>query len=253
LDVWLKIDTGMGRLGISPDEVSVALTRLKALAPGVRSIRLMTHFANADRPDDPATHEQLARFGHVIGEWTGDVSLANSAAIMRWPSCAKPSSQLRYAGENWVRPGLMLYGVAPVAPDPHARYTLRPAMSFETQVLAVKTIARGRPVGYGGDWRAARDTRLGIIAVGYGDGYPWQKTVATSVQIGRRKVPLVGRISMDLVTVDLTDAPEAGVGARVVLWGGEPSVSEVARLAGRIPYELLCGVSARVPRQLVDA
>jgi alanine racemase len=212
----------------------------------------MTHFANADRPEDPTTIEQLECFGSAIGEWTGDVSLSNSAAIMGWPMCAKPSSQLHYAGENWVRPGLMLYGVAPVASDLRSSNLLRPAMFFETRVLAVKSIGRGRPVGYGGDWRAARDTRLGILAAGYGDGYPWQKSVATSVRIGQRTAPLVGRVSMDLVAVDLTDAQDAGVGARVILWGDEPSVSEVAGLAGRIPYDLLCGVSPRVPRRYVE-
>jgi alanine racemase len=249
VDVWLKIDTGMGRLGIAPDETPMALARLKGIAARVRAIRAMSHFASADYPDDPTTREQQDCFAAAIGDWPGDVSLANSAAIIHWPETTRHSAGLRYAGENWVRPGLMLYGVAPAVTEMKTPLHLLPAMSFETRLIAVKRIARGRRVGYGGDWRADRDTRLGIAAAGYGDGYPWQHTEATMVRVGGQPARVVGRISMDLITIDLTDLPDAQVGDRVVLWGDAPSVEDVAGFSGRISYELLCGVSPRVDRR----
>jgi alanine racemase len=247
LGIWLKIDTGMGRLGIEPQVTSAAIA---SLAPRASSLRLMTHLASADLCDEPTTSEQLDRFGHAIGHWHGDVSIANSAAILRWPDTMRCSSRLEYAGENWVRPGLMLYGISPLPGESPQSVGLVPVMSFETRLIAVRQLARGARVGYGGDWRAERDSVIGVAAAGYADGYPWHVARGTPALVGGRIVPVVGRVSMDMITVDLTGIPPPQLGDRVVLWGDAPPLAEIARQAGTIPYELLAGMSPRVVRQV---
>lgn len=248
LSVWLKIDSGMGRLGIAPGDITRAVATLRAMPAVDGDPVLMTHFASADELDNPATAAQLDRFADAIGDWPGDVSIANSAGILGWPNAIKSGARLRYAGRNWIRPGLMLYGVSPFAGQRPADAGLLPVMSFEARLIAVREIPQGARVGYGGEWRAARDSRIGVVNAGYADGYPWRIPGGTQVSVAGANAPVVGRISMDMISVDLTDVPDAGIGDRVTLWGDEPQVAELAALAGTTPYELLTGVGSRVER-----
>lgn len=247
MDLWLKVDTGMGRLGIEPAAVAPAHRRLQRWLAGRGTLRLMTHLASADVVDDAATAAQLAQFAALARDWSGEVSVANSAGILRWPLARSPAG----AG-NWVRPGLMLYGASPLPGTPAAALGLSPAMSFETRLIAVRRLPRGRRVGYGGDWQAARDSVVGVAAAGYADGYPWHHPHATAVLVGGRRAPVIGRVSMDMISIDLTDLPPAQPGDRVVLWGDGLPVEEVAAHAATIPYELLAGMSPRVARVAGD-
>lgn len=236
LRVWLKLDSGMHRLGLAPAEYLRALTRLMDLL-GPRALTLMTHLACADEPNDPATAAQLALFGRITAGLNLEKSIANSAAILAWPQ----------THTDWVRPGLMLYGVSPFADRSAKEFGLVPVMTLKSRVIAVKSVTAGSTVGYGGSWTAPRPTRLGIVAAGYGDGYPREVGFGTQVLVEGRRVPLVGRVSMDMLTVDLTDFPECQVGSEVTLWGEGLPVEEIAYQAGTIPYTLMCRVAARVP------
>jgi len=248
LTVWLKIDSGMGRLGIAPGDTAQSIARLRDCKAAAGDPVLMTHFASADEPDNPATDEQLKCFGDAIGAWQGDVSIANSAGILGWPNALTQGEGLRYAGRNWIRPGLMLYGVSPFAGQRPSDAGLQPAMTFEAHVMTIRAIPRGARVGYGGEWQAERDSRIGVVNVGYADGYPWRMPVGTPVGIAGTQAPVVGRISMDMISVDLTDVPATKTGERVTLWGDAPDVAELAARAGTSPYELLTGVGNRVER-----
>jgi alanine racemase len=250
VSVWLKIDSGMGRLGLAPAQADVAIERLRDCPAVIGDPVLMTHLARADETDHPATSEQLRVFGETIGDWGGDVSIANSAGILAWPETLKTGPHLKYAGDNWVRPGLMLYGVSPFADRSPEELGLVPVMTFEARLIAVRDIEAGDRVGYGGDWLAARDSRIGVIDAGYADGYSWRIPSGAPVRVGGTVVPVVGRISMDMISVDLTDAPDATVGDRVVLWGDEPGVADLAARAGTAVYELLTGVGNRVQRRM---
>lgn len=247
-DLWLKVDSGMGRLGIEPSEVGRILPRLQGWLSGRGTVRLMTHLAAADDAASDQTAGQLAAFRALAGGWPGDISVANSAAILQWPATTATPS----AAGNWIRPGLMLYGVSPLPGRSAQSLGLRPVMSFETRLIAVKRLARGRRVGYGGDWQAARDSVVGVAAAGYADGYPWHVARSTQVLVGGRRAPVIGRVSMDMISIDLTDLPGAAPGDRVVLWGDELPVEEVAGHAATISYELLAGMSPRVIRQVED-
>jgi len=241
--LWLKIDTGMHRLGFAPDQAGEVRARVERgnLAHG--PLRYMTHLASADEPDGmPDTAEQIRQFKALTRDWPGERSIANSAGVIDWPE----------SHEQWIRPGIMLYGVTPFA-DRHGRDVgLRPAMTVSTELIATKSVAKGGRVGYGGGWSAPHDMPLGVAAIGYGDGYPWHVANGTPVLVNGRPSRVVGRVSMDMITVDLSDHPEARVGDEVILWGesgqGEAAlpVETVARHAGTIPYELLCGVTRRV-------
>lgn len=234
--IWLKIDTGMHRLGIDPDTFADSLNALRSCA-GVRPpVRLMTHLANADDPADPMSAEQIALFDALTRGVEGERSIANSAGVLRWPA----------SHADWVRPGLMLYGASPIRNESPDAFGLEPVMTLETELIAVKTARAGARVGYGGIWRAERDTRLGVAAVGYGDGYPLAISSGTPVLVNETRAPTVGRVSMDMITIDLEDCPQARVGDRVVLWGRGLPVDEVAPLADTSVYELLCNVSQRV-------
>lgn len=248
VSVWLKIDTGMGRLGIAPSDFTAALELLRASPAVAGDPVLMTHFRSADEPGNPATTEQLERFGQLIGDWDGDVSIANSAGILGWPESLSPGPRLRYAGRNWIRPGLMLYGVSPFAGQSPGDAGLQAVMTLQARLIAVRDTPAGSRVGYGGDWQAQRDSRIGVINLGYADGYPWRMPAGTPVGIADATAPVVGRISMDMVTVDLTDLPSANVGDTVTLWGAEPHVAELAARVGSSPYELLTGVGNRIER-----
>jgi alanine racemase len=238
--LWIKIDTGMNRLGFRPDEFAAALRRVQRLQPTPLEIRLLTHLARADDRDDAVTREQLTRFKEATRGLDYTVSIANSAGLFGNVSL----------GCDWVRPGLVLYGASPFADKSGRELGLLPVMSLETSVIAVRRVPHGETVGYGGTWRAGRDSRVAIVAAGYGDGLARGLPSGTPVVIDGQRAPLVGRVSMDMIAVDVTDLQSVHVGTPVVLWGDELPVEEVARHAGTIPYELLCGVSQRVPLEL---
>ncbi len=234
--VWLKIDTGMNRLGFKPGKVAGALQRLQACEAVRKPLTLVTHLANADDRDDAATRAQLELFGQLTRGVAGERSIANSAGVLGWEA----------AREGWVRPGLMLYGVSPFADQSGEQVGLEPVMRLETMIIAVKDIDAGERVGYGGVWTAQRPTRLAIAAAGYGDGYPRNTASGAPVLVNGRRASLAGRVSMDMIAIDVTDLPAVAVGETVRLWGPGVPVEQVASAAGTIPYELLCGVSQRV-------
>lgn len=245
VDVWLKIDTGMHRLGFAPEQVLAAWRCLQAL-PGVRSVGLVTHFAQADEPDAQQTAQQIEVFRSLqqaLQKEAGLVipdSLANSAGILAWPT----------AQGRWVRPGIMLYGSSPFRDRSAAELDLRPVMTLRSRLIAIRELKAGEPVGYGGTWVASRDTRIGVVGIGYGDGYPRHAANGTPVLLNGVRVPLAGRVSMDMITVDLGDTP-AAIGDACVLWGEGLPADEVAAMAGTISYELFCKVTPRVQRFLI--
>ena len=239
LKIWVKLDTGMHRLGFPPAELGAVLARLRGL-PGVEVAGVLSHLACADDPADPATPGQLARLRAAVrGTWQGPLSLANSAGVAAWPDTHL----------DWVRPGIMLYGASPLAGRGAADLGLRPAMTLEGELIAVNRLGKGDRVGYGGTWTCPEDMPVGVVACGYGDGYPRHAATGTPVLVGGRRVPVAGRVSMDMITVDLRPAPDARPGDRVVLWGEGLPVDDVAACAGTISYELLTGVTRRVPRE----
>jgi len=237
LHVWLKVDSGMHRAGFSPDAVSAAHKRLTQ-NPSVASITLMTHFARSDEPLSDATAKQVEVFDQATLGLAGDRSLCNSGGILAWPA----------AKRDWARVGIMLYGANPM-PDPQSG--LIPAMSLVSKVFAVRTIVAGEPVGYGAKFIATQPTRVGLVAIGYADGYPRVAPTGTPVAVDGQLTRLIGRVSMDMLTVDLTELPLAGIGSSVELWGKQIDVNVVARHAGTISYELLCNVK-RVPRVYIE-
>jgi len=249
VDVWLKIDSGMGRLGIAPSNVAATIEQLRDSNNVTPDLRLMTHLSCADDTSRGVTGEQLRVFGDAIGDWDGDISIANSAGILGWPDAVVPGPAVRYSGRNWIRPGLMLYGVSPLTGRTARECGLEPAMLFEGRVLAVRDLGEGGTVGYGAEWQAARDSRIGVVNVGYADGYPWRLSNRATVRVAGTTVPVIGRVSMDMISIDLTDVPEARPGDAVVLWGVDPTVGELADIAGTSPYELLTGMGSRVARQ----
>jgi alanine racemase len=239
-DLWLKIDTGMNRLGFACAQFAAALARIRRLTPQPRELRLLTHLARANERDQQATGAQLARFRAATRGLDYEFSIANSAGLF---------GDLAL-GCHWVRPGVALYGVSPFADTSAERLGLKPGMTLVSSVIALRRVARGEAVGYGGAWVAPRDSVVAIVAAGYGDGVPWSCASGTPVLIGGERAPLAGRISMDVLAVDVTELAGVELGATAVLWGEGLPVEEVARHAGTIPYELLCSVSQRVPLQL---
>jgi alanine racemase len=236
LRTWLKVDTGMHRLGFASDRVGAAHARLRACAGVDPRITLMTHFANSDVFDDPISATQIARFGEFARALDGERSLANSAAVLGFPA----------AHADWVRVGGLLYGISVVAGRCGAEFGFHPAMSLSTRLIAINRVARGEAIGYGGSWTCPEDMDIGVAAIGYGDGYPRHAPAGTPVLLRGRRAPVVGRVSMDLVTLDLRGHADAQVGDEVVLWGPELPVETVASAAGTIGYELVCGMTRRV-------
>ncbi len=239
LEVYVKVNTGMNRLGFEADELMPALQRLDAL-PGVRVASLMTHFANADSARAQDVDEPLRRFNSLAAHWSGDTSLVNSAALLMQPQVQGRS----------VRPGIMLYGATPARGKPAADFDLRPVMRLCSELIAVRTLAAGEAVGYGSRWVAPKPTRIGVVACGYADGYPRVAPDGTPVWVHGHPVPLVGQVSMDMIAVDLSDAPHAGVGSPVELWGEHVPIDTVAERAGTVGYELMCALAPRVPVQV---
>ena len=233
IEIWLKVNTGMNRLGLAPRDVAQACARLEATG-AVAALRLMTHFAAADEAEGVAG--PLARFGEACRGLPYARSLANSAGVFRYGE----------VGGDIVRPGIMLYGATPFADRSAAALGLLPAMTLRSRLIGVQTLRAGDGVGYGATFTATGPMRIGVVACGYADGYPRHAPNGTPVIVEGRRVPLAGRVSMDMLTVDLTDVPQAGVGSKVVLWGEGLPVDEVAAAAGTIGYELLCAVAPRV-------
>ena len=238
--VYLKLNTGMNRLGFDADDFTMALNRLVA-ADCLESVTLMTHFADAD--ETRGIQQQLERFQSMAGKRMLPVSLANLAALLRFPE----------AIGDWVRPGIMLYGSSPFpAMKSAVELDLRPVMTLESELIAVRDLAPGDTVGYGSSFVAEGAMRIGIVACGYADGYPRHAPTGTPVQVAGQRTRTLGRVSMDKICVDLTALPATvGVGDTVTLWGGEGDMhlpaDEVAAAAGTVAYELFCGLAARVP------
>jgi alanine racemase len=242
LTVWIKVDTGMHRLGFPVAEVADVVSRLKRM-PAIGEVRLMSHFANADHRGDDSTRRQIAAFQELARAHPFQCSLANSAGILAWPD----------SHFDWVRPGIMLYGSSPMNTETAGALDLMPVMTLSTRLLAVHARHKGDRVGYGGDWICPQDMTVGVAAIGYGDGYPRHAPAGTPVLVNGQRSPLIGRVSMDMITIDLRTQPNARVGDPVVLWGRGLPIDEIARNADTISYELMCHVAERIPRVENDA
>ena len=236
LRVWLKIDSGMHRLGFAPGCVAAVHAQLAAMTGIDPEIGLLTHFSDSEVFDGAQTPAQIASFTEVTSPFSGPRSLSNSAAVLGWPD----------ARGDWVRTGGLLYGLSVVDGQSGADFGFRPAMTLSTRLIAINRIGQGESIGYNGTWTCPEDMPVGVAAVGYGDGYPRSADAGTPVLVGDRRVPLIGRVSMDLITLDLRHAPDAAVGDRVVLWGPELPVETVAAQSGTISYDLTCGMTRRV-------
>lgn len=236
--LWLKVDTGMHRLGVDPADAAALRARLEArVAPD--AVATMMHFACADDPQHPLNARQIAAFRAAL-PGRGGVTACNSAALVSGVD----------VGDDLVRPGILIYGGSPLPATRSAEaLDLRPVMTLRSRVIATKAVAAGESVGYGATWIAPRPSRIGLVAIGYGDGYPRQLGTGTPVRIGDREVTTVGRVSMDSIAVDLTDAPGVERGDPAVLWGRGLDVDRIAEHAGTIALELLCQVTPRVPRR----
>ncbi len=233
--LWLKVDSGMHRLGVEPGRAAELHGRLLRL-PGAREVNLVSHFASAEDDDGPLVKEQIARFDRAVEGLVGEHCLANSAAILNHPASHR----------HWVRAGILLYGISPLPGRTGSDLGLTPAMTLEAGLLAINRVPAGDSIGYGARFVAERDLRIGVVGIGYGDGYPRSVADGTPVRIGERLCPVVGRVSMDMVTIDITDCPQAEIGDPVILWGRGLPVERVADGADTIPYELVCRVTRRV-------
>lgn len=238
ISVHLKINTGMNRLGFKPSDFESARARLEA-CNNVADLTLMTHFATAD--ESVGITEPLAVFNKTTQDHQEPCSLANSATLMRFPE----------AHGQWVRAGIMLYGSSPIAGESAASFNLKPVMQFTSKIIAVQSLETDESIGYGQTFTAAKKTRVGIVACGYADGYPRHAPNGTPLAVAGKLTQIIGRVSMDMLYVDISDIPEAEIGAHVELWGSQVSVDDVAQTAGTISYELLCAVAPRVSIKVV--
>ncbi len=236
---WFKVDTGMGRLGFSLDKCIVALARLEkylnSKSNTASNIVLMSHFANADDPTDDTTNKQIKLFNDAFANYQYDKTIANSAGILAW----------KESHFDWVRAGIMLYGVTPFN-DYKQTYNLQTVMTLESRLIAINHHKKGDSIGYGGNWCCPQNMTIGVVSIGYGDGYPRQAKSGTPVMIAGVKTRLVGRVSMDMICIDLTAIENIEFGSIVTLWGKGLAIEAVAESANTIAYELLCQVSKRV-------
>lgn len=240
--IWLKVNTGMHRLGLDPDQFTNAYQRLMAAKAVQKPIGLMTHFAEADLLKSQATANQIALFQQITHSLPGPRSLANSSGIIAWPS----------AHGDWVRPGLMLYGASPFPDKTGIDHDLRPVMTLSSRLIAITRVKKEGKVGYGGTWMAPEEMRVGVVGVGYGDGYPQFAQNGTPVLVNGKESQLVGRVSMDMLTVDLRGQPDAKVGDPVILWGAGLPVEKVARLSQTSAYEILTRMTPRPKVEVKD-
>jgi len=239
LNIWLKINSGMNRLGFAPHAVAQVMEQLRR-HPALREITLMSHFAHADEARGIA--EQLTVFNNLAMSYRLARSMANSAALLRYPA----------SHADWVRPGIMLYGASPFAPGGGEQLSaqqlgLRPVMTLGSRIIAIQALKAGDEIGYGGLFRAEHPMRVGIVACGYADGYPRHAPNGTPILVDGQRTQTLGRVSMDMLYVDLSNLAQADVGSRVVLWGEGMPIEAVAHAAGTVSYELMCGLSKRVP------
>jgi alanine racemase len=237
---WLKLDTGMNRLGFNASAFDSIYQRLNNIKGLNLSVNLMTHLANADDMQDKKTRQQIRLFKQLIAGRSEAISIANSAGVLGWPE----------AISEWVRPGIMLFGVSPFAEKTGREHGLQSVMSLHSRLIAIKQIKTGERIGYGGTWVCTKATRMGVVAIGYGDGYPRQAVSGTPVLVKGQQASLIGRVSMDMITVDLGLVTDAKVGDPVTLWGDALPVETIAEYSGTIPYTLLCGITQRV--QIVE-
>lgn len=244
IEAWLKIDTGMHRLGTYASAGLRLFERLKCSEKTKPQVTLMTHMASADLLDEPYTKDQLAIFEQVrkqIIEFGGSMlptSIGNSGTIMAWPE----------GMSDYIRPGIMLYGLSPFAESHAIADKLKPAMSLESEIIAIRHIVKGDRVGYGSSWQAERDSRIATVAIGYGDGYPRNAKSGTPVLVRGQRCYLAGRVSMDMLSIDITHVPEVRIGDKVNLWGASLKADEVASWADTIGYELVTRMPLRVPK-----
>lgn len=240
IDVYLKMNTGMNRLGFRPDDYAAAHKRLSAIRD-VRSITHMTHFANADELEHPrlTIAEQVRRFREGAGELAGERSLSNSGGVLHQAELAGQLSN------DWVRPGIMLYGGTPGGRSAQD-FGLRPTMTLRSEIIGIQHIGPGDTVGYGSRFEAEGPMTIGVVACGYADGYPRSAPHGTPVIVDGVRTTLVGRVSMDMMTVDLTPVANARIGSKVTLWGDGLPIDDVAQAAGTIGYELMCALAPRV-------
>ena len=236
IKIWLKIDTGMHRLGFVAEDVLAAWQRLQGHPNIIQPINLMTHFACANERDDQAVAAQMLSFNELTSDWPGSRSLANSAAILMYPR----------SHADWIRPGIMLYGVSPFSDKTGIDLGLKPVMTLQSRILAINTYLAGSRIGYGATYTCPEDMRVGIVPIGYGDGYPRSVKPGTPVLVGDTKVKLLGRVSMDMLSIDLRDLPNAEIGDPVTLWGEKLPVETIAKHADTIAYTLFCGLTSRV-------
>jgi alanine racemase len=242
LHCWLKVDTGMHRLGVPAAIAQDFYQRIKATDNALDDLVIYTHFASADDLGSNQTREQLALFDQVCAPLPAARSAANSPGLLAWPE----------ACYDWVRPGYMLYGNSPlIEPHPNAE-ALQPVMTLTSAVISLRDVAAGEAVGYGASWIARRPSRIATVTIGYGDGYPRLAANGTPVLVNGQRASLAGRVSMDMITVDVTDLPDVHVGDEVVLWGVGLPIAEVARHAGTIGYELTTRMPARIPRVVIS-
>lgn len=241
IEVWLKVDSGMHRMGVPPASAEGHWQTLNALAT-VSTVRLMTHLASADDRRSEQTAAQLQTFQRATAGMQAERSIANSAGVLGWPD----------SHSEWVRPGITLYGVSPFLGGWGEDHELKPVMTLTSRLIAVNHFKRGDSIGYGASWTCPEDMPIGVVACGYGDGYPRHVVPGSMVLVNGRRVPLVARVSMDSICVDLRQQPDAEIGDPVILWGEGLPVEEVAEAAGTIPYELLCSVTRRVDFHYID-
>ncbi len=237
ISVWLKLDTGMHRLGFSADEFKPIWQQLQQIS-GVGEIAMMTHLANADDRSDPATEEQLALFNKIVTGSDGSLSSANSAGLLGFPA----------SHYDWVRPGIMLYGASPFAGTTGPQQGLKPVMTLRSSLISVKQLQKGDRIGYSGTYTCSETMPIGVVGIGYGDGYPRHAKAGTPVLVNGQLLPLIGRVSMDMITIDLRQQPNAQVGDPVILWGDGLPAEQIAELSNTIAYQLFCGITNRVRR-----
>ncbi len=235
IDLYLKVNSGMNRLGFGVEGLRPAYNALR-MHPQVKGITLMTHFADADGPG--GIQAQLDWFNELVQPLqSGQRSLANSATLLRFPQ----------ALGDWVRPGIMLYGCSPFDDQSAESLGLQPAMTLSSELIATQHLQPGEKIGYGFTYQAAGELAVGVVACGYADGYPRHAATGTPVLVNGQRARLVGRVSMDMISVDISDVPDAYIGSPVTLWGEGLSADEVGAAAGTLSYELLCKITARVP------
>lgn len=234
-NIWLKINTGMHRLGVSIEQLPEIYRRLMHCPTVKKPIGLMTHFAEADILESSQTEKQIDLFTQATAAYEGPRSLANSAGILAWPA----------SHGQWVRPGLMLYGATPFKDKIGTDFNLKPVMTLSSKLIAIHHVKTGAKIGYGGTWQAPEEMRVGIVGIGYGDGYPQQAPNGTPLLVNAKRCALIGRVSMDMLAVDLRLCQDAGIGDKVILWGEGLPVEEIARHCQTSAWEILTRMTPR--------